>query len=346
MEIIIKSIFMALYIASFLFFLLVLFVQDPTADYYEQISQIDKQHTAFSSKHFSSFIVYYIMFIISIMMVFIFGRNMPPLIISLCIVFITIGMILNLVILIQYFDIDNSGNFFYLYYYIRYSISILIWRNDTALLAHHHIMNIILSVYLLINLIKKEKKLSAARIYKNKILNLINNVICRNYFIGAFVLLFPVFIIITLILLLFGQEMDSIVKVWTETTTWTFSQYDHPPFLTTHEGHYLCTVAACGHPNLVKPLRLGIRHGKIIIVNRQLLIANAYEAMIQRYFPRFHRFIRNIYNRYGYPLSKHISNKYISDVIYILMKPLEWVFLLNLYLFVIKPEELIGNQYK
>jgi hypothetical protein len=174
-----------------------------------------------------------------------------------------------------------------------------------------------------------------------------NAIIGKRYFLWAFILLIPVLTIITLILLLFGQESDSMIKVWTETTTWTFSQKEHPPYLEEHEGgHYLCTVAACGHPRIVKPLRLGTRRGNTIIVNRQLMIANAYEDMLKKHFRKLHSIIRFVYDKYGYPISKHITNKYASDVIYILMKPFEYFFLINLYLFELKPECAINKQYE
>jgi len=330
--VIIKCLFMALFIASFLLFVLGSLVRS-SAEYYEQIDPVEKSYTAFAGKHYLSLAVYFILYIISVSMVLAKKRNMPPLMMSLCVAFIIIGTVLNVTVLIQYIEFDHISN-------IR-----LMWREDTGGLALHHIMHIILSLYLLISLVLKEKEISHTREYENRFLNAINNIIGRHYFVGAFVLLIPLFIIITLILLLFGQEKDSIIKVWTETATWTLSQREHPPFLD-HQGHYLCTVAACGHPSLVKPLRLGIRHGKTITVNRQLLIANAYEAMIQNRFPAFHCFIRNVYDRCGYPVSKHITNKYISDALYILMKPLEYFFLINLYFFVLKPEELISKQYK
>ena len=99
--------------------------------------------------------------------------------------------------------------------------------------------------------------------------------------------------------MLFGDDYDAVSKALTETTTWGFSQHDHPPHLP-HQGHYLCTVAACGSPQLVKPLRWGIRGKQRIIVNRQLQIANAFEELIADLSPTLHRFIRKNYDRYGY----------------------------------------------
>ena len=112
-----------------------------------------------------------------------------------------------------------------------------------------------------------------------------------------------------------------------------------------YEGHYLCTVAVNGHEKLVKPTRMGIRHGEKIVVNRQLCIANAFEQLLEDRTPRFHRAVRSFYDKYGYPISKHITTKLRADIIYIAMKPLEWVFLATLYLFDVNPESRISLQY-
>ena len=158
-------------------------------------------------------------------------------------------------------------------------------------------------------------------------------------------MIIPLLLVITIILILFGQDSNSLIKVFTETTTWRFSQQMHPPILD-HKGHYLCTVAASGNPAIVKPLRLGKRNGNTIIVNRQLLIANAFEEMIQDFSPKLHRFIRRNYDHYGYNLSLKINTNLRSNFTYLIMKPLEWMFLFCLYLFCEKPEERIGRQYK
>ena len=50
--------------------------------------------------------------------------------------------------------------------------------------------------------------------------------------------------------------------------------------------------------------------------------------------------------KYGYPVSKHITSPVKADIVYILMKPLEWAFLIFLYLVDLHPEERIGRQYK
>jgi len=153
-----------------------------------------------------------------------------------------------------------------------------------------------------------------------------------------------VFGLITIILALFGQKPDSIIKAFTETSDWTLSQHIAPPPVEV-DAHYLCTVSLRGHRRLVKPVRYGIRSGNKIVVNRQLMVANAFEELIQEKFPRIHKVIRHGYDKYGYPLSNLITTKCKADIVYILMKPLEYIFLIILYLMDEKPENRIASQY-
>lgn len=161
---------------------------------------------------------------------------------------------------------------------------------------------------------------------------------------------FPVICLIPLtgllicICILFGQGPWGIIKAFTETSDWTYSTMISPP-PEHYTGHYLCTVAVNGHEKLVKPTRLGVRQGVKIGVNRQLCVANAFEQVIEEKTPCFHRLVRYIYDNYGYPLSKHITTKLRADIIYIVMKPLEWIFLAVLYLSDISPESRIAVQY-
>lgn len=160
----------------------------------------------------------------------------------------------------------------------------------------------------------------------------------------AFVAVIPLLGIMLLILTLFGQQPDIIVKAWTETADYTFSQRI-PPEVLPYDGHYLCTVAARGHKGLVRPLRYGERNGTVVTVNRQLEIANAFEQILEERTPRFHRLVRNFYDKHGLPIARVIRTKFSSDLVYILMKPLEWIFLVVLYLTDSNPENRIHVQY-
>lgn len=163
-----------------------------------------------------------------------------------------------------------------------------------------------------------------------------------------FVLCLPILMVLSAVLLLFGQKPDSMIRAFTDTYRHGLSQWDYMCENVTCGGHFLCSVAAQGHSQLVKPQRLGERGGHRIVCNRQLLIANAFEELLEQHLPRTHRLIRRNYNRVGNLIHRHygiFSNKYVSDAIYLLMKPLEWIFLAVLYTFDTQPENRIAQQY-
>lgn len=160
----------------------------------------------------------------------------------------------------------------------------------------------------------------------------------------AFLFMWPLLGALVCFLLLFGQRPDNIIRAWTETSNWNLSTKISPQNIY-YDEHYLCTVAAGGHPKIVKPIRKGMRHGHEVIVNRQLCIANAFEQVMEEYIPVFHRHIRNIYDKYRFPIARAIRSPYIADVVYILMKPLEVMFLLVLYTVDVNPENRIAVQY-
>lgn len=162
--------------------------------------------------------------------------------------------------------------------------------------------------------------------------------------IFALVMMLPLLGVVLCILVLFGQRPDYVIKAWTETADWRMSEQIAPPNVMVDE-HYLCTVAAGGHKGIVKPLRMGERHGHRVVVNRQLCIANAFEQILEERVPRFHRLVRNVYDSYGLPVARLIRTKFAADIVYICMKPLEWMFLIVIYLCDVKPENRIAVQY-
>ena len=158
----------------------------------------------------------------------------------------------------------------------------------------------------------------------------------------------PVLMLLCSILLLFGQKPDSLVRAFTDTYKHGFSQLDYLCKGVDCPGHFLCSVAAGGHTALVKPLRTGNRWGTEIICNRQLLVANAFEEILQERLPRFHAVLRRNYNKIGRGLHKHygvFGNPFVADVIYVLMKPVEWCFAAVLYALDKDPESRIERQY-
>jgi len=163
-----------------------------------------------------------------------------------------------------------------------------------------------------------------------------------------FILCLPLLTIISLLLLLFGQKPDSFIRAFTETYNRGFSQLNNTCADVPCEGHYLCTVAAKGHKQIVKPQRLGVRYEQVVVCNRQLLVSNAFEDLLQEKIPSVHKFIRKQYNKVGHFIHRYygvFNIKLVSDLIYVLMKPLEWFFLLTLYTVDKRPENRIAKQY-
>lgn len=162
--------------------------------------------------------------------------------------------------------------------------------------------------------------------------------------VAAFLLMWPLLGIVIIILLLFGQEPASVIRAFTETSDFRLSTKVSPQNLY-YDEHYLCTVAAGGDRKIVKPLRRGVRHGHEVIVNRQLCVANAFEQVLEERTPGLHRRVRNFYDTYGFPVAKLIRKNWMADMVYFLMKPLEWLFVMVLYLTEVHPEDRIALQY-
>lgn len=255
-------------------------------------------------------------------------ENMPPLVIVLSISAMYLGVSQCVMWCIQIFE---AG------YLISYVLCLLPFNG--ILIAMKTIRYKIAEW----NLLKDQDKI---QITDRKILSFLDrylqNAAC--WPVAALLLALPLLGIILCILTLFGQRPDDIIKAWTETADWRLSEHVGPPNADASE-HYLCTVAAGGHTKIVKPLRMGERRGHRVVVNRQLCIANAFEQIIEEKTPRFHYFIRRIYDTYGLPLSRLIRTKLAADIVYVLMKPLEWFFLTVIYLCDVKPENRIAVQY-
>ena len=254
-------------------------------------------------------------------------RRMPPLVSALAIGFTLTGLIITLLIYIQMmknFTLELS----------------MIWVYFAALLA--------MSVRSIRNHIEEQvrKANETERVFNSRAGEKLHKLMTKisSMTLISFGMIFPIAAVIEMIYILKGQGADGFIKAFTETADWTFSQQTPPPPLE-YDGHYLCTVAAGGHKNIVKPLRYGKRRGTVIVVNRQLLAANAFEDLIMERLPGFHKAVRSFYDKHGYPLSKLIITQLRADIVYYLMKPLEYIFVLVLYLFDTEPENRIAVQY-
>lgn len=201
-------------------------------------------------------------------------------------------------------------------------------------------------IQMMMSLIREKARKQEELQYKNPVMQAVNVWFLKgaNLFWAALIAVLPVLVILMILLTMFGQQPDSIILAFTQTSDWILSKEVAPPPMA-WDTHYLCTVSLRGHKKLVKPIRYGIRRGEKIVVNRQLCIANAFEQFLMEKAPHFHKKIRHFYDTYGYPVSKHINHAWSADITYLIMKPFEWIFLVVLYLFDEKPETRICSQY-
>ena len=255
-----------------------------------------------------------------------FSEKLSPIIASLCYGGMFLGLCLTVFLTVQFWcDVLKLQTILFLLFPYNY---------------------VLCSARLVRNTVSEYAEKIANTNYNNSFLQLCKSILSKSasFMFISFFTAIPLLIVVIIILLLFGQQPDSVIKMFTETAEWTLSQKIPPPRLD-YSGHYLCTVAACGDEKIVKPLRAGKRNNELIIVNRQLLVANAFEDLIAERTPRLHKLIRKTYDRLGLPISKHITTKHRSNIVYLIMKPLEWLFLLVLYTFDKKPENRIHRQY-
>lgn len=156
-------------------------------------------------------------------------------------------------------------------------------------------------------------------------------------------LLLPISVIYLAYHFVLNQRSSPLVKAFTEAHEGLFANgacENCPPV-----SDYLCTIAAQGYPGIVKPLRMGVRLGKPLVVNRQLLVSNAFEEWLFVNFRLIHKPIRKVYDALNIPVNKWCKYKLFATSLYFLWKPLEWMGLVFIYLFVKDPENMINRQY-
>ncbi len=320
---------LTVFVGGFFYLFLLNFTFDQVGEWYEQ-SYNTQLHNIISSEYSWFFYVVIILgFIGYFVLLYVRADKLPPLISALSISFLICLNVFQIAYAIQ---IAENVNLFDCLLYVYHANILLL----SARVIQRH-MREMEEIF--------KNRLSSNEDHKKyrRIYNLINNM--SKYSIMIFIVLFFIIALAEIVFVFLGQGLDAPIKAFTDTADWTFSKQIPPP-PEVYDSHYLCTVAAGGHKKVVKPIRLGTRRNQTIIVNRQLCIANAFEELIHDRMPKFHRRIRNIYDKYGYPLSKKITTPTKADIIYYIMKPLEWIFLVVLYTFDVRPEQRIARQYR
>lgn len=320
---------LTIFVGGILYLLLYSMEFEEAGDWYEQVNTM-QIHYSIASQYMGYVVLLVLLGFAGLLtLLFMDANRLPPLISVLSVAAIILLNILQIVFAIQ----------------IRKNVD---WID--LLLYVYHVNILILSVAAVRKQIRQQiiiiqnKDMEVEQHKKFKWLYYKMNSISQ-YTALVLICLFFLIAILEIIFVITGEGLDAPIKAFTDTADWTFSKQTPPP-PSEYDGHYLCTIAAGGHKKVVKPLRLGTRRGETIVVNRQLCVANAFEEYIHDKFPVFHRHIRSFYDNYGYPVSKHINSPIKADIVYFLMKPLEWVFLLFLYTVDLHPEQRISRQYK
>ncbi len=88
---------------------------------------------------------------------------------------------------------------------------------------------------------------------------------------------------------------------------------------------YIATAAAQGHPRFVGSQHVKLSNGKQMMVNPQLQRLKLAELALLAVTPGLHKIVRRIYDVVGKTLARKISNPFLADISYLLLKPFEWV---------------------
>ena len=306
------------------------FFKETAGDWNESIL-VMQFHNTLDSAHLLSFLLPCVVAVLGMLVIALIpAKNLPPLVAATSVATVLIGNVMNILYAIQIGK--NMTD-------LPLDLLPFVYHFNLLILSIQSIRKQIVEQVALM----EERKTTLRHKWLAPLYQFASTV--PNMTIFTFIMVIPIAIVMELLLILFGQGPDGIVQAFTMTADWTFSKQIPPPPID-YDGHYLCTVAAGGHQKIVKPLRFGKRLGQPIIVNRQLCIANAFEELIAEKTPSFHKKLRHFYNTHGYPLSRLITSPAKADAVYILMKPLEWFFLLILYLFDPNPESRIARQYQ
>lgn len=298
---------------------------------YDQATYAFQKHNLIDSAHALSFWLPVLVGVVGlVLLLWCRPEQLPPLVSAGAVAGVLVGNIMQILLAVQIAERVDLHRFLDWYFYLYHGNLLLL----SAMGIRRHIAG---QTRLL-----RERQTVFRRRWVLQLYQFLEK--ASHFRLAAFLLVLPLAAVLEIVLILCGQGADGTVQAFTQTADWTFSQQLPPPPLE-YQGHYLCTVAAGGHRKLVRPLRLGYRRGAVIVVNRQLAVANAFEELLQERLPRLHRLVRHFYDNHAYPLSQKITTPFRADLVYLLMKPLEWLFAAVLYLFDLAPECRIARQY-
>ena len=111
---------------------------------------------------------------------------------------------------------------------------------------------------------------------------------------------------------------------WRTSFIWMLQEYAKLP-TTPSEHCYVCTAAARGHRRLVGAEEYTAPDGTIHRVNDQMRYLKAAELLLASTSPPVHRVARRVYDRIGPILAAGLVHPLLGDVVYLSLKPPEWL---------------------
>jgi len=126
--------------------------------------------------------------------------------------------------------------------------------------------------------------------------------------------------------------LSGFAAAWRVVVLSTLEVYSRLP--TTPPECYIATAAAYGHPRFVGSREIIFTNGKSMRVNAQLQNLKCAELVLKSTSPRLHGILRKVYDVVGRKLAVKITNPFLSDIAYLLLKPFEWfaVFIFEIFL--------------
>jgi hypothetical protein len=110
----------------------------------------------------------------------------------------------------------------------------------------------------------------------------------------------------------------SFIAAWAESYTLAIKAYEALP--KTNPDCYIATAAAKGHRKVV-----GSWSSADTLINSQVAILKAGERSIARRCPRVHQTMRSVYDFLGPGIAHRMTNPFIADLAYLMLKPVEWM---------------------
>jgi hypothetical protein len=111
---------------------------------------------------------------------------------------------------------------------------------------------------------------------------------------------------------------------WLASWLWSRHLYDLLPDKAP-DGCFIVTAAGRGHAEFVGPHFEVEHNGRRRLANQQLVTFWQFENLWSAQFPSSHAQFRKIYNQVGPVVARRISSPWLADVIFIALKPVEWL---------------------